>query len=52
LGFNESIEVGVGEHAAHAFAAPADADISERTGRDVALERLDRAAELCRRLIR
>jgi hypothetical protein len=47
---NEGIEVGVGEHPALALATATDADIGERTGCDVALEGLDRAAELGGRL--
>src|SRR6516164_4159766 len=41
---NEIIEIGVGEHAARAFAAVPDDDIAERAGSDVTSKRLNRAA--------
>jgi hypothetical protein len=47
---DELIEIGVGEHAPHALLAVADGHIRERAGINVAVERLDRAAELGRRL--
>jgi len=39
-------EICVGEHATRALRAVADDDVAERAGRDVAVERLDRAGEL------
>jgi hypothetical protein len=43
---NEFVEVGIGEPAARAFCPVTDGDIFERAGSDVAVQRLDRAAEL------
>jgi len=50
LGCYEGVEIGISEHLARAFLAVADADVAERAGGDVAVEGLDRAAELSRRL--
>lgn len=47
---DESVEVGVGEHAPHPLRALADADIAQRARGDVGVERPDRDAELGRRL--
>jgi hypothetical protein len=44
---NELIEVDVGEHAAWALRAVADGDVFEVARRDVTIESLDRAIELC-----
>jgi len=46
LSFDEGVEIGIGEHLARAALAVADGDIFERTGSDVAVERLDRTAQL------
>src|SRR5262249_16627111 len=47
---DEFVEIGVGESDARALGAVTDDDVAERAGGDVAVERLDRAAELGRRL--
>jgi hypothetical protein len=47
---NELVEIGVGEHAARALLAVADAHIAERARLDVAVKRAQRTAELRRRL--
>src|SRR5262249_6186038 len=43
---DEFVEIGVGEHLAWALSAMTDADVFERAGGDVAVERLDRTTEL------
>src|SRR5262249_7097177 len=43
---DEIVEIGIGEHAAHALAALADADVAEIARGDVRVERLDRTTEL------
>jgi hypothetical protein len=48
LSFDEGVEIGIGEHLARAALAVADGDIFERADSDVAVKRLDRAAELAR----
>jgi hypothetical protein len=45
LGGNEVVEIGIGEHAARAFLAVADIDVTQRAGSDVSGERLDGTAE-------
>jgi len=43
---NEIVEIGIGEHLVRALRALADDDVAEIPGSDMAVERLDRAAEL------
>jgi hypothetical protein len=45
LSFDERVEIGIGEHFARALRAVADLDVAQRARCDVALQRLDRAAE-------
>jgi hypothetical protein len=47
---DELVEIGVGEHTAHAFAAVADGNITKRAGGNMTIERLDRAAQPVRGL--
>jgi hypothetical protein len=49
LSCNELVEIGNRDHLARAFAAVAGSEVAQPTCLDVALERLDRAAELGRR---
>jgi hypothetical protein len=45
LSFDEGVEIGIGEHLARAALAVADDHVAERARFDMAVERLDRAAE-------
>src|SRR5262245_11271449 len=47
---DEIVEIGVGEHLAWALSAMTDADVFERAGGDVAVQRLDGATKLARGL--
>jgi hypothetical protein len=47
---DEGVEVGVGEHLALALSTVADGNVAKRARRDVALDGLNRASELCRAL--
>jgi hypothetical protein len=46
---DESVEIGVGELAARPLGAVADGHVTERTGCNMTVKRLDRAVQLCRR---
>jgi hypothetical protein len=43
---DELVEIGVGEHPAHARPAVAKGDVFQRAGGDVAIEGLDRTTKL------